>query len=76
MNFGSLKQSVHKFSGKLGDSPLWKKNFEVFTFMVGSMPSILAVHDMVIRDVSGDTQCFVSQGFSENHIMTTRIGLA
>ena len=32
--FGSLKQPVPKFSGKLGDFPLWEDHFEVFTCWV------------------------------------------
>ena len=35
--FGSLEQSVPKFSGKLEDFPLWKEHFEVCTSMVGCM---------------------------------------
>ena len=42
--FGSMKQSVPKFSGKLEDFPLWKEHFEVFTsIIVGCMPSFLVV---------------------------------
>ena len=43
--FGSLKQSVPKFSGKLEDFPLWNEHFEVFTSMVGCMLAFLVDHD-------------------------------
>ena len=33
--FGSLKQSVPKFSRKFEDFPLWKDHAEVFTSMLG-----------------------------------------
>ena len=77
--FGSLKQSVPKSSGKSEDFPLWKEHSEVFTSMVECMSSVLAVHDMMIGGVSKDTQYFLLQGFSEEHIKTARvawIGLA
>ena len=70
---GSLTQSVPKFSGTLEDFPLWKEHFEVLTSMFECMASFLAVHDMVIGEVSKDTQCFLSQGFSEEHIKTARV---
>ena len=68
--FGSLKQSVPKFGGKLEDFPLWKEHFEVFTSMVGCMSAFLVDHDMMIGDVTKNTQYFLSQGFSEVHTQT------
>ena len=57
--FGSLKQSVPKFSGKSEDFPLWKEHFEVFTSMVGCMSAFLVDHDMMIGDVTKNTQYFL-----------------
>ena len=71
--FGSLKQSVPKFSGKSEDFPLWKEHFEVFTSMVGCMSAFLVDHDMMIGDVTKNTQYFLSQGFSEEHVKTARV---
>ena len=68
--FGSLKQSVPKFSGVLEDFPLWKEQFEVLTSMVGCTSSFFAVHDTMIGDVSEGNQYNISQGFSEEHIKT------
>ena len=67
--FGSLKQSVPKVSGKL-DFPLWKEHFEMFTSMAGCMSAFLVDRDMVIGDVTKNTQYFLSQGFSEVHTQT------
>ena len=44
--FGSLKQSVPKFSGKSEDFPLWKEHFEVYTSMVGCMSAFLVDHNI------------------------------
>ena len=41
--------------------------------MVRSMASFLTDYDVMIGDVSKDTQYFLSQGFSEEHIKTARI---
>ena len=71
--FGSLKQSVPKFSGKSEDVPLWKEHFEVYISMVGCMSAFLVDHDMMIGDVTKSTQYFLSQGFSEEHIKTARV---
>ena len=71
--YGSLKQSVPTFSGKLEDFPLWKEHLEVFTPMVGCMPSFLVVYDMMIGGVSKDTHHFLSLGFSEIQIETARV---
>ena len=53
--FGSLKQSVPKFSGKSEDFPLWKEHFEVYTSMVACMSAFLVDHDMMIGDVTKNT---------------------
>ena len=68
--FGSLKQPVHQNSGKSEDFPLWKEHFEVFTSMVGFMSPFLVDHDMMIGDVTKNTQYFLSKGFSEEYIKT------
>ena len=60
--FGSLAQSVPQFSGKLEDFPLWKERLLPST--VGCMSSLLAVHDMMIGDLSKVTQYFLSQGLT------------
>ena len=70
--FGSLKQSVPKVSGKL-DFPLRKEHFEMFTSMAGCMSAFLVDRDMVIGDVTKNTQYFLSQGFSEEHVETARV---
>ena len=64
--FGSLKQSVPKFSGKLEDFQLWKEHFEVFTPMVGCMSAFLVDHDMMIGDVTNNTQYFSRRGSVRN----------
>ena len=76
--FGSLKQSVPKFSGKLEDFPLLKAHFEVFTSMVlvWCIPSFLLVHDIVMGDVTKDTQHFFSQGLSDVQIKTAAVSWA
>ena len=71
--FGSLKQSVPKFSGKSEEFPLWKERFEVYTSMDGCMSAFLVDHDMMIGDVTKNTRYFLSQGFSEEHIKTARV---
>ena len=45
----------------------------MFSSMVGCMSSFLAVHDIMIGDVSKETQCFLSQEFSEEHNKTARV---
>ena len=54
--FGSLKQSVPKFSGKSQDFPAWKEHFEVYTSMVACMSAFLVDDDTMIGDVTKDTQ--------------------
>ena len=49
--FGSLKQSVPKFSGKLEDLPLWKEQIEVFTSIVGRLSAFLVDHDNIYFEV-------------------------
>ena len=71
--FGSLKQSVPKFSGRLEDCPLWKEHFEVFTSMVGCMSAFLVDRDMMKGDVTKNTQYFLSQGFSEENTKKARV---
>ena len=71
--FGSLKESVPKFSGKLEDFAVWKELFEVFTSMVGCLSAFLVDHDMMIGDVTKNTQCLLSQGFGDEHIKTARV---
>lgn len=41
--------------------------------MVGCMLSSLAMHDVMVGDVSNDTHCFLSQWFSEKHSKTARV---
>ena len=71
--FGSLKQSVPKFSGKLEDFSLWKEHFELFTSTVGCMSAFFVDHDMMISDVTKNVQYFLSQGLSEEHTKTARV---
>ena len=71
--FGSLKQSDPKFSGKSEDSPSWKEHFDVYTSMVGCMLTFLVDSDMMIGDVTENTQYFLSHGFSDKHMKTVRV---
>lgn len=41
--------------------------------MVECMTSLLALHDMMMGDVAKDTQCFLTQGFSEEHIKSATV---
>ena len=68
--FGNLKRSVPKISGLLEDFAFLKLkgHFEAFTSMVSCMSSFLAVHDVMMGDYSKDTQYFIFQGLSEEHI--------
>ena len=45
----------------------------MFTSMLGCMSAFLVDHDMMIGDVTKNTQYFLSQGFNEEHIKTTRV---
>ena len=67
-----MKQSIPKLSEKIEYFPLWEEHFEVFTSMVGFVSSFLAVHDMIIGDVS-KLSIFHSKGFSEEHIKTAKV---
>ena len=45
----------------------------MFTSMAGCMSAFLVDRDMVIGDVTKNTQYFLSQGFSEEHVETARV---
>ena len=66
-------QSVPEFKGKSEDFLLWKEHFEVYTSVVGCMSAFLADHDIMIGDVTKNTQYFLSQGFTEEHTKTAKV---
>ena len=70
--FGSLKQMIPKLGANFEDF-IVERHFEVFTFMVGYISSFLAMHDMMIGDVSKDTQHFLSGVFSGEYSKTARV---
>ena len=72
-DFRSWRQSVAKFSGKSQNFPLWKEDFEVYTSMVGCMSAFPVDHDIMIGDVTNNTQYILSQGLSEEHIKTAGV---
>ena len=45
----------------------------MYTSMVGCMSAFLVDHDMMIGDVTKNTQYFPSQGFSEEYVNTARV---
>ena len=45
----------------------------MFTYMVGCMSAFLVDHDRMIGDVTKNTQYFLSQECSEDHIKTARV---
>ena len=45
----------------------------MFASVVGCISLNLAVHDLMIGDVSKDAQYFLPQGLSEKHIETARV---